>query len=167
MSGTTSQTFQPLVVISFDPGETTGIAVIQTPMKLVYETEANSEHDVMSYLRLVHAAAHDPKMNMPMHVVYEQFRVAPTVAQRLSWNKLPAPRVIGVIEQFCQEHQIPLYTYSPFQKKFYDDRKLRQLGMYFADHKHARDAIRHALYHLTFTLGYAQHPEYVEALTKV
>lgn len=163
MSGTTYPDPQSLekpecrrLIAAFDPGETTGFCLMLTPMEILQQKQLKTFKDVTDVLDHALRMSSPHGSGVPLDVVYERFQVAPSVAKRLSWDELPAPQVIGVIRAWCEQVGIEPAVYSPSQKRFFSNDKLRSLGVYWAGHEHACDATRHALYHSVFTLGNQQ-----------
>lgn len=65
-----------------------------------------------------------------------------------------AGEYVGVIKLWCDLYRTPLRLQSPSQKdQFWDDDKLKRVGLWKGMDRHARDAARHYLYYVTFTLG--------------
>jgi hypothetical protein len=150
MFGTTSSDPRNRATLAMDPGETTGVCLLLPPFDVVMHNQLESAAAVAALLR-----SYQGDLDF-MTIVYEKFQVAPSVASRLSWNHLPAPQVIGVIESFCQEHRIKPVLQSPAQKRFFDNRKMKLLGAYWPSMPHAVDAARHAFYHAIFTQGWGK-----------
>lgn len=62
---------------------------------------------------------------------------------------------IGVVKLFEQstDNRVRVRLQGASQaKEFWDDQKLRRIGMYYPRSKHARDATRHYLYYVSFAL---------------
>ena len=89
------------------------------------------------------------------------------VCEKFEWQKekqergvrldYDAAEYVGVVKLFCQQYSgIKLVMQSPAEAVgnaiFWSDDKLRRVGLY-RPIKHERDALRHLLKYLTFTLG--------------
>jgi hypothetical protein len=121
-------------IVALDPGLTIGICVLH-------------EDDTYEARQLVpmefphpHEAVFDELTEIaPMHVLYERFDF------RAAKNGvvLTGVEYIGVIELFTQMKCIGATKISPSDgKAFWNDNKLRALGMYRRGMPHANDAIR-------------------------
>lgn len=142
-------------VLGLDPGETTGACFFVGP-KLVHtcqiptKTPSSGGALVRNYIQ-----TYGPDI-----VVMEMYRVYSWKAEDHSWHNLHTPRLIGAIEFICDHVVVPvkLVQQTAQQAKgFCTDEKLKAWGVYQEGRPHARDAIRHALYYLLFSVAKVQH----------
>jgi hypothetical protein len=69
---------------------------------------------------------------------------------------------IGIAHLYAVQQDIPFVKQPPgAPKKFWTGEKLKRVGLYKPSQGHAMDALRHALYYLTFT---AKDTQWIEAL---
>lgn len=87
----------------------------------------------------------------PEVIVCERYRVYPDKALGHTNSELPVAQLIGVIRYVALERGIPIHLQSASQGKFwFDDRRLKALGLYRPGEPHATDAIRHGAHWLVF-----------------
>ena len=122
-----------LCILAFDPGGTTGWACSQNQHGQLEPWE------VWTFLTY----------HRPLHLVVESFLRA------VSPNRDLTPvKVIGVIEEWARQNEIPITFQTPSQAKhFFTDERLKERGVYYKGEQHARDAARHLLYFQTFGEG--------------
>lgn len=82
-------------------------------------------------------------------VVVEDFKLYPWKSMEQSWSQMETPRIIGIIEYWGWKNGIPIILQPASVKQAFPDERLKCEG-YYVENKHARDAIRHALYYLKF-----------------
>lgn len=127
-----------MIILAFDPGGTTGYAVYDSDDNTCLEL---GQFETWSKVkRLLHAQA-GKAWFPPDVVIYETFRIFPSVAKSLSWQELLAPQVIGVIRYLCQEQDILCVEQGP---------SVRKSGNKpcFGEHPrtvHEKDALQHAI----------------------
>lgn len=144
-------------IIAFDPGGTTGVAI--------YDTEAEQEWQRFSLGPDLHHAELWGLLLMETEIVYETFEYQRRDVEFGVSLELISREYIGIIrlhkdmtkdnedgETFPYLDQINLYPQKPAQRMFWTDEKLKQLGLWVSS-EHERDATRHLLYHLCFTLN--------------
>lgn len=146
-------------LISFDPGGTTGVAVYDDefadddpqpgwsrPGWYRFELGPEEHHaDLWGVLVNEH------------EIVYETFDYQRRDVEHGVALELISREYIGIIKlhkQMMDEEALPvnLYPQKPAQRMFWTDEKLKQLGLWVSS-EHERDATRHLLYHVSFTLG--------------
>ena len=118
-------------IMSFDPGETTGFAVLDTDTGSWMTGVIGLWHTIDSLLD-----CHKPDV-----VVFESFKLYPDKAHTQVWSDFPAVKVIGVIEYLCEKKKVPVHSQSASQAKCLsfntgDQSKLSN---------HEYDALRHAV----------------------
>lgn len=128
-----------MIVLAFDPGGSTGWCVIDSEYTLIASGEIPDWHGVKDLFN-----THQPDV-----VVYETFQLYAWKAQSLSWNTFVPCEAIGVIKFIAEELQIPCVGQGPAERKWFTDDRLKTFNM-VPPSKHAKDAIRHALYFLVF-----------------
>lgn len=127
------------MIIALDPGITTGVAFL--PSNGTIHTDQ---------IKYPHRLFYDYLGSLePTVLVYERF-----IYQRRNKVVLFPVEVIGVINLFAQQRDIPLYTYSASQaKNFMTDDKIKKMGLWTKGQVHGMDALRHLLYHEIVTEG--------------
>lgn len=139
-----------MFILSLDPGLTVGWASFRKPNSRDGYASGQWTYDAVGFvhqLDLIHA------MNPLDLVVYERFDYRSGLAKA---NLTPVEN-IGVLKywldlnQVQSEEQWPHMAVGP--KAFYNDDRLKLLGVYNVGHKHANDAMRHLLYYLSFGSG--------------
>lgn len=134
----------PSTLLSLDPGETTGWACF-TNGRYASSGQLDTVTNPMRELRTLFNNI------QPDAVVMEDYVVYAHKVQQHTNNKLITPRVIGMLEGICEEASLPLTKQLAAQAKgFVTDQKLRQWQLWQVGERHARDAIRHAVYYLIF-----------------
>lgn len=143
-------------VLALDPGETTGACLFEGSrlidarqlstglMPLAAQTVVDYFNGGSIPLR--------PLLTGPIDmIVIEDYRVYSWKTDDHAWQGLHTPRLIGAIEYICHNRGTPLTKQSAQQGKgFCTDDKLQAWGLYQKGERHARDAIRHAIYYLLF-----------------
>lgn len=147
-------------VLALDPGETTGACVFHGPKlhdscQLPTGLMPTAAITVRTYIQGNHHRDFGPIDA----VVMESYRVYSWKSKDHSWAGLHTPRLIGAIELICFDLGIPLYQQSAQQGKgFVTDDKLQDWGLWQEGQRHARDAIRHAVYYLLFKVAKVHAP---------
>lgn len=126
-------------VIAFDPGGTTGVAILTpTSRKRIHVRQLTEIWELLNRYS-------------PDEVVVERFQFR--YGGGRSKVDLTAKEVIGVIKLWCALKNVPLFEQTPSQaKNLWTDKKLKQLDLWLPM-PHAMDATRHLLYHLVVTKG--------------
>jgi len=118
-----------MIVLSFDPGETTGWAKVNSETG---EMESG-EFPKWSWIeKLIYT--------YPDHVVIEEFKLYPARAAEQSWSSFPSVEVIGVIKFISSKANIPVTEQSASMAK-----ALVVAVDKASMSRHAYDALRHAL----------------------
>lgn len=149
-------------IVALDPGGTTGIAVLDTESYEVRTSELGpEEHHLALHLTLTN--------ERPDILVMEEFvyRVVKSKGTEMPVGiVLVSKEYIGVGKVWAEITNIegPIVTVvmqtsaqgggGTKHKGFWRNDKLKQLGLYTAPkgRQHMADALRHALYYLTFTM---------------
>jgi hypothetical protein len=92
--------------------------------------------------------------NPDTHVVLERFNFRKDERDRTKIIYTPA-EIVGIVRLWCQKNNVhcELQMASEAKAGFWDDDKLRRLGLYKSGSKHAMDALKHCMQYLTFTLN--------------
>lgn len=91
-------------------------------------------------------------------IICEKFEFQKDKRDRENLN-YDAGEYVGVIKLYCAMSQTPIHMQSPSQvvsksqTNFWNDDKLKRVGLWKGMTRHERDAARHYLYYVTFTLG--------------
>jgi hypothetical protein len=137
-------------LISFDPGGTTGVAI--------YDDEFEEEGSAWSRFELgpqEHHADLWATLTLETEIVYETFDYQRRDIEFGVSLELISREYIGIIklhQQMSEDQTVKLYPQKPAQRMFWTDEKLKQLGLWVSS-EHERDATRHLLYYISFTLG--------------
>lgn len=149
-----------LRVLGLDPGQTTGACVF-------------IGSDLIDARQLATGLMPDAARTVELYIeewkpdviTMEDYRVYSWKADDHKWAGLHTPRLIGAIEYMCAwGMQMPRdgFAYKLIKrmaqqaKGFVTDDKLKAWGLYQVGERHARDAIRHAVYHLLFEVAKIQ-----------
>lgn len=123
-----------MIVLSFDPGKTTGYTVLDTDEK----------HPVVGSFKGWQLADSLIASYAPDVVVIEQFRLYPAAAKHKVWSDFPTVEVIGVIKYCAELRDIPVIMQSAADVKTINLVYTRQKR----GDRHAYSALRHALLYL-------------------
>jgi hypothetical protein len=137
-------------VLALDPGETTGWCYF-LGASLMEKGEIGPCETVEGAALLIEELFDRIK---PHCVVGEGYRVYAWKARSHTHSDLFTPRLIGAISLLCAQKQIKRFEQTAHQaKSFVSDDKLKEWNFYRkgeSKQKHARDAVRHAVYYLLF-----------------
>jgi hypothetical protein len=124
-------------VMAFDPGVTTGVALVEDERYTVYQVDSRNLDTIWTEL----------DTQRPTEVAYEDFKHRPTMLSA----ELYSLQVIGVIRLWCSE-SIECRAYLPARvKAFWDNAKVKKLGLWKPGQPHAMDALRVLLTHKAYT----------------
>lgn len=138
----------PHLVVAVDPGETTGIAILQEG-NLVREDFIGTG-DAVAGTGAIWNWINKLVPGVPDFLVIEEYRVYSWKARSHSWSNLHTARLIGGLDVIASWKGIEVVKQSAQQAKgFCTDEKLKEWGFY-STNRHARDAIRHACYFAAF-----------------
>lgn len=123
------------MLMTFDPGVTTGWAVLRNEYYEVGEVDSSNLIEVYKLMSLWY----------PKKVGYENFKQRPNNHAA----ELYSLQVIGVIRLWCEYHDIvPCYTPLPSEAKaFWSDDKIKRLSLWTRGLGHGMDALRVLLSH--------------------
>lgn len=129
-------------ILAIDPGVVTGFSVTPQPGHAhVWETNFGELSPASAHLML-HASL---VKVMPDVIVCERF----DFRQNKRGIDYTPVEYIGVIHLFCQSTNTPLHFQGQdvkSKKSFWDEKKLRHLGLYVPGMGHAMDALKHRLH---------------------
>ncbi len=128
-------------LVAFDPGESTGIVLIEKGKLLESETLSVEE---------LENALLNKKWTSYDKWVAEDFILYPWAAEQIGFNKMIPARIIGMLQLATKQSGISLTLLNAgVVKHFSTDSKLNHLGwLGKLRNKHEKDAARHALYFL-------------------
>lgn len=139
------------VILSLDPGETTGWAVWRNdPIKGIFLI-AHGQLKTWPIEDCVRNMEELFRIYQPEHIVYEIYAVYEWKSADHSWSQIPTVQIIGCILTLAVQ-QVRSYSAQTAQiaKNFCTDDKLNMWHVYFKGVRHARDAIRHGIYYILF-----------------
>ena len=127
----------PERVLTLDPGDTTGWAMLE------HGSLAHSGQVAGTTARITELF----DLYAPTLVIFEEFVLYPWKSAQQSFSNLPTARLIGAIELLAEQRRIPVLGQGAnLAKGVIDDQKLKNLFLYQSGKRHANDAIRHAVY---------------------
>lgn len=129
-----------MLYVGIDPGGTTGWVVAESVGNPVSCGQTKSVTELIDLLNTV----------KPAVVVIEDFRVYGHKAKSLTNNDLPAPRVIGAVEAWCDANSVTLVKQPAAHRKVVSSNLLDLLGFLKMTRgmPHARDAAKHLVRYL-------------------
>lgn len=81
--------------------------------------------------------------------VIEDYAVYAHKLQANVWSSLFTVRLIGAVELFCAQQNLPLSYQMAAEAKFFgSEEKMKRWGIWQIGFRHANDAIRHGLYYM-------------------
>ena len=128
------------MLISLDPGGTTGVSIIGYDTDSVYLI---STEEVGNGLEgFVHWVSEQDLLQFS-EIVCENF----TLRTGVYGADISPAYVIGALEAIVHGKTKVIYQY-PYQKKLCTDERLHKIGVYTKGKKHANDATRHGIIYL-------------------
>lgn len=137
-------------VLAFDPGETTGWAHFYD-YKLVGCGQLNTKTVPYAYASLqpLFATTVNKADGTPIQVAIEDYRIYSWKSDDHKWAAVHTVKVVGLCELLCALYQLPhSLRMAQNAKMFVTDEKLKSWGLWISGQKHARDAVRHAVFHI-------------------
>lgn len=134
-------------LITFDPGNTTGYSIWDDG-KLTAAGQLITP-DVKGAVRALEVwiRAKDIEGANNSIVVIEEYRIYSWKTEQHAWSDIHTIRLIGCLETLLELRGIRYQMCGAgLAKTFATDQKLEDWGFYVKGQKHARDAIRHAVY---------------------
>ena len=133
-------------LLSLDPGHTTGYCVFNG-LELIRKGEIRTLEPEEAYKEintLIHCAR-------PTEVVFEDYRIYSWRAKQHANSELVTAKLIGMIQAICISHGLEYFKQpANVAMEFVTDKRLKEFRYYVEGQRHARDAIRHACYFITF-----------------
>jgi hypothetical protein len=137
-------------IVGIDPGECTGICCFEGPRlldasQLKTKTPDDGAAQIAEYL----------VKYQPQAIVIESYRVYAWKTKDHAWNSMHTSQLIGAIKYLCSLKDPPILVIeqtAQIAKGFCTDDKLKAWDLYQKGQRHSRDAIRHAIYYLLFTV---------------
>lgn len=135
-------------LLALDPGHTTGWCVFEgTSLKHSGQIETD-DSDLGKALERITGLflSYNPTV-----CIFEDYRVYKWRLEQHSFSDLHTPKLIGMIQTVCIMQGVEYHKQmASVAKQFVTDDKLREWGFWQSGQRHARDAIRHACYYITF-----------------
>lgn len=139
-------------MLAIDPGVTTGYCRATLEDRLIL-VPGEAEFNMLDFHDWLDDFIREGPADDKVHVIYEDFTYRNYARMGLD---LTPVKVIGIIE-LMQWRYDPLVTFTKQSaatgKAFYNDDRLKELGVYAVGLKHGRDATRHLLQWLNFGAG--------------
>lgn len=138
-----------ICVLGLDPGETTGVCVMKGHELLHTEQldTKNYNNSAKSFNLLI-------KHWGINQIACEDYRVYAWESDKHKWANLHTPKLIGLILGVAWFNFVDVSLRMAIDaKQFVTDDKLEQWGLWQKGQRHARDAIRHAIYNQIFGSG--------------
>jgi hypothetical protein len=137
-------------VLAIDPGKTTGYAfglIDDETKEMEIDAWQRADIHLEFYNNLWRADPH--------HIVCESFEFRQ--GKQRTGLELYSKELIGVLNLFHQREALPprlWFQTAAKGKGYFDNSRLRELGIYITGQEHTRDAIRHLMQWITFEAGY-------------
>jgi len=133
-------------VIAIDPGGTTGFANgLLMPDGFMEVSSFQEQWGVKQLYDYLTKAK-------PHYVVYERFDYRNRARDKLV---IYSRNLIGVIDLYCEQNDVPTYRYMPVTvMAYFTDKELKTNKVYKINSPHCNDAMRHLLHWYTFGYGY-------------
>jgi hypothetical protein len=148
--------------LAVDPGGTSGCVIYSAGIDHDLSVPSMSRTRIWETKQLGPTPHHEELWRLltdiqPSIVICERF-----LNQQNAAALMVSLEYVGVIRLYCAMAEKHLVLQNANQaKEFWTDQKLKWLGLYKPNEKHAMDAMRHMLYFLTFT---KRVPRYVNLL---
>lgn len=136
-------------LIALDPGGTTGVARLfggigRDSIEVTQLGPHEHHQDLWIYLETA----------VPEVVICERFMYQRREVDKGVALNIDAREYIGIAKLWCLLNDAKFVLQTPAQaKNLWKDDKLKKIGLYSTNARHANDATRHLLYFLTVTLG--------------
>jgi hypothetical protein len=150
-----TKTGSPVIVLGIDPGETTGICLMYGSKILLSEqlNTKNLSDCPLIITELLQQASHFAENfdKTGIEIACEDYRVYAGKSDAHKMGNLHTAKLIGIILALCWIKQIPIkLRMAGIAKGFVTDAMLHNWEMYNRGNRHARDAMRHAIYHQVY-----------------
>ena len=130
--------------LAIDPGNTTGIALMQWPnLRGTAQYKGGITFTASKIRELI-------EKFKPETVIVEDYRVYPWKQKQHVWSPLNTVRLIGAIQLVCSDLEVRYVLQGAHKAKIISDSRLKEWGVYKVRKPHANDAIRHILSYILF-----------------
>lgn len=129
-----------LMYISVDPGEVCGFSVWKN-CELIEQGEKPGQEFLVWLEGL---------KGIDM-ILYEGYALRGSASKAMINNEFYTIQVIGVVRWLAWKKGWKVVKQMPAMKEFFDNDRLKELGVYSRGFRHSRDSVRHALYWQFFT----------------
>lgn len=143
-------------IIAIDPGETTGICAFDSG-ELISATQldtaslSDAYYSIRQYCVTIFSS---DQLSPPTKIVCEDYEIYAHKLKQHTWAKLHTPKVIGICAAIAYDlNSIFITRLASNPKSFVTDVYLRQNNLYIKGKRHARDAVRHAIYEVIYSNG--------------
>ena len=151
-----------MILIALDPGVITGYITADTTDGELLKTHYHAgiieygqvhKEAIWEVLREIDQKAYE--FSDHLTIIHESFEYR----RHKTHANLEPVKVIGIIEEFARQHNATIYTQTASQGKissgsaYFNEVRLKKLGLWFTGHVHARDAAGHYLYWKYFGAG--------------
>lgn len=136
------------VILAVDPGKKSGLAKFRSDLNEVYIGYEMSRFELLDHIYgTFEMWGGEPRNPNRILVVAEKYIITPKTSQ-LS-QQPDALKINGVLEWICYKFlQVYEEQSQSTAKKIAQDKRLHDLGLYYAGRGHANDATRHLLFAL-------------------
>jgi len=131
-------------LLAIDPGETVGYAWFRLED---YELKIANQLPCDEFVERLETWVG----NGGFRVVMEDYKIRTSTVSANVGKELKTVKVIGQIEYLLNREDVP-YQFQPagIGKHFFDRKRMEDEGLWVKGKVHARDAIRHGMWHLMF-----------------
>lgn len=139
-------------LLAIDPGETTGFAVFSAKDP-EFKFAEYGQLDTKAFPAAAYNLRDLIERIQPDRIICEDYRIYAFKSEEQKWSNVFTVRVIGALQALAclRLNPIPVdFELAQQPKNFVTDDKLTAWGYYVKGMRHARDAMRHALYWLMF-----------------
>ena len=149
----------PYITMGIDPGMTTGYCLFR---KSSMELDGIDAYRLATsgVIKVNKQTGWDPIIDLielmkPNLIVCEDYKIYPNKQLEHVLSSVDTVRIIGAIEYACHHNGVPLVKQmASVHKGFVTDEKLKEWNLYKGINRHARDAVKAAIYFLLFNKGY-------------
>lgn len=136
-------------VIALDPGVTTGYAQGHIENEVMIVVSGQEKFDHIGLWKLLESIK-------PDYIIYESFEFRHGIHKRHGAEMYPR-ELIGIVSLYEQQHPDCISVKQRPMKDgpttFFNNKRLKELGMYKPAQDHGNDALRHLLYWAKFKGG--------------
>lgn len=139
------------VLLAVDPGETTGLSVINTTPQM--SEWGLIQGQIPSWPLEAFVAGVTPWFDTykPTFLVHEAYHVYAWRLKEHSFSRVPTIQIIGALLCIAIQRGVPyIEQTAQVGKGFWTDEQLKRFGAFYTGQQHARDSLRHALQYIAF-----------------